>query len=310
MKTKELQVFSNAEFGQLRTVVIDGTPWMIGKDVAIALGYKDSKSAIADHVDSEDKQIIQMWQNAPFEIPNRGLTLINESGLYSLILSSKLPGAKRFKRWVTSEVLPAIHRTGEYRVKPKASAKPALPAEYGYFPKTFSGVPVMITPDIAHAVGRCVKDISSLVKRSSELIEGSDYKLLTGDDLREFEKENPKLKPGHGMLYVIYRSGVEKLFGIWKPKEGAPMLPPPEPEFVDPVNDKAYMKLVDDIENAMNTLSAVLRHSLRKKTYKEFKDLAEVIRNCGFEVAHQGCKFDRWKPERESNPVGAENALK
>lgn len=91
MKTKELQVFSNAEFGQLRTVVIDGTPWMIGKDVAIALGYKDSKSAIADHVDSEDKQIIQRWQNAPFEIPNRGLTLINESGLYSLILSSKLP---------------------------------------------------------------------------------------------------------------------------------------------------------------------------------------------------------------------------
>ena len=118
----KIQVFKNKEFGQLRTVVIDGTPWMIGKDVAIALGYKDSKSAIADHVDSEDKQIIQRWQNAPFEIPNRGLTLINESGLYSLILSSKLPGAKRFKRWVTSEVLPAIHRTGEYRVKPKASA--------------------------------------------------------------------------------------------------------------------------------------------------------------------------------------------
>lgn len=65
MKAKELQVFSNAEFGQLRTVVIDSTPWMIGKDVAIALGYKDSKSAIADHVDNEDKQIIQRWQNAP-----------------------------------------------------------------------------------------------------------------------------------------------------------------------------------------------------------------------------------------------------
>lgn len=310
MKTKELQVFSNAEFGQLRTVVIDGTPWMIGKDVAIALGYKDSKSAIADHVDSEDKQIIQRWQNAPFEIPNRGLTLINESGLYSLILSSKLPGAKRFKRWVTSEVLPAIHRTGEYRMKPKASEKPALPAEYEYFPKTFRGEPVMTTQDIAHAIDRNVRSVASFVKRSANLFPGADFKLLTGTLLREFERENPKLSSGHNKLYVIYRSGVEKLFGIWNPKEGAPMLPPPEPEFVDPVNDKAYMKLVDDIENAMNTLSAVLRHSLRKKTYKEFKDLAEAIRNCGFEVALQGCKFDRWKPERESNPIGAENALR
>lgn len=298
MKTKELQVFSNAEFGQLRTVVIDGTPWMIGKDVAIALGYKDSKSAIADHVDSEDKQIIQRWQNAPFEIPNRGLTLINESGLYSLILSSKLPAAKRFKRWVTSEVLPAIHHTGEYRVKPKASAKPALPPKYEYFPKTFRGVPVMITPDIAHAVGKSVKDIASLVKRSSELIDGEDYKLLTGDDIREFEKENPKLKPGHGMLYVIYRSGVEKLFGIWKPKEGAPMLPPPEPEFIDPVNDKTYMKLVDDIEYTMHFMSMLLRRSLKKKSYEDFKKLAVNIQNVGLEVADQAFHFTLWKPER------------
>lgn len=298
MKTKELQVFSNAEFGQLRTVIIECTPWMIGKDVAIALGYKDSKSAIADHVDSEDKQIIQRWQNAPFEIPNRGLTLINESGLYSLILSSKLPGAKRFKRWVTSEVLPAIHRTGEYRVKPKASAKPALPAEYEYFPKTFRGVPVMITPDIAHAVGKSVKDIATLIKRSPELIDGGDYKLLTGDGIREFEKENPKLSSGHNKLYVIYRSGVEKLFGIWKPKEGAPMLPPPEPEFVDPVNDKAYMKLVDDIENAMNFLSSLLRHSLRRKSYQDFKKLTVNIQNVGFEVADQAYHFTLWKPER------------
>lgn len=298
MKTKELQVFSNAEFGQLRTVVIDSTPWMIGKDVAIALGYKDSKSAIADHVDSEDKQIIQRWQNAPFEIPNRGLTLINESGLYSLILSSKLPGAKRFKRWVTSEVLPAIHRTGEYRVKPKASAKPALPPKYEYFPKTFRGVPVMITPDIAHAVGKSVKDIASLVKQSPKLIDGEDYKLLTGNDIREFEKENPKLKPGHGMLYVIYRSGVEKLFGIWKPKEGAPMLSPHEPEFVDPVNDKAYMKLVDDIEYTMHFMSMLLRRSLKKKSYEDFKKLAVNIQNVGLEVADQAFHFTLWKPER------------
>lgn len=161
----------------------------------------------------------------------------------------------------------------------------------------------MITPDIAHAVGKSVKDIASLVKRSSELIDGEDYKLLTGDDIREFEKENPKLKPGHGMLYVIYRSGVEKMFGIWKPKEGAPMLPPPEPEFIDPVNDKAYMKLVDDIEYTMHFMSMLLRRSLKKKSYEDFKKLAVSIQNTGFEVADQAYHFTLWKPE------GGENAL-
>lgn len=302
----KIQVFENKEFGQVRSMTLNGSPWFVGRDVATALGYKNSRDALAKHVDEEDKDVAKRDTLGG----EQEVIIINESGLYSLILSSKLPGAKRFKRWVTSEVLPAIHRTGEYRMKPKASEKPALPAEYEYFPKTFRGVPVMITPDIAHAVGKCVKDISSLVKRSSELIEGKDYKLLTGDDIREFERENPKLKPGHGMLYVIYRSGVEKLFGIWKPKEGAPMLPPPEPEFVDPVNDKAYMKLVDDIENAMNFLSSLLRHSLRRKSYQDFKKLTVNIQNVGFEVADQAYHFTLWKPERESNPIGAENALR
>ena len=308
MKTKELQVFSNAEFGQLRTVVIDGTPWMIGKDVAIALGYKNTRKALSDHVETEDKKDGVTIRDSIGREQN--VIVINESGLYSLILSSKLPGAKRFKRWVTSEVLPAIHRTGEYRMKPKASAKPALPAEYEYFPKTFRGEPVMTTQDIAHAIDRDVRSVASFVKRSANLFPGADFKLLTGTLLREFERENPKLSSGHNKLYVIYRSGVEKLFGIWKPKEGAPMLPPPEPEFVDPVNDKAYMKLVDDIEYTMHFMSMLLRRSLKKGSYEDFKKMAVNIQNVGFEVADQAYHFTLWKPERESNPVGAENALK
>ena len=295
----KIQVFENKEFGQVRSMTLNGSPWFVGRDVATALGYKNSRDALAKHVDEEDKDVAKRDTLGG----EQEVIIINESGLYSLILSSKLPAAKRFKRWVTSEVLPAIHHTGEYRVKPKASAKPALPPKYEYFPKTFRGVPVMITPDIAHAVGKSVKDIASLVRRSSELIDGEDYKLLTGDDIREFEKENPKLKPGHGMLYVIYRSGVEKMFGIWKPKEGAPMLPPPEPEFIDPVNDKAYMKLVDDIEYTMHFMSMLLRRSLKKKSYEDFKKLAVSIQNTGFEVADQAYHFTLWKPE------GGENAL-
>lgn len=108
----ELQVFNNAEFGEIRTIVIDNEPWFVGKDVAEALGYTDTFGALKKHVDNEDKQ---NCQNGSFESP-RGMTIINESGVYSLVFGSKLPTAKKFKRWVTSEVLPAIRKTGVYSV--------------------------------------------------------------------------------------------------------------------------------------------------------------------------------------------------
>lgn len=106
----ELQVFTSNEFGEVRTVVINDTPWFVGKDVAVVLGYQNNSRDINRHVDEEDRQ---NYQNGTFDSP-RGMTVINESGLYSLILSSKLPKAKEFKRWVTTEVLPAIRRHGAY----------------------------------------------------------------------------------------------------------------------------------------------------------------------------------------------------
>lgn len=111
---KNYRFFNSPEFGQIRTIERGVEPWFVGKDVAAALGYSDTKSALTDHVDSEDKQIIQKGQIATLDIPNRGLTIINESGLYSLVLSSKLPGAKQFKRWITSEVIPSIRKHGAY----------------------------------------------------------------------------------------------------------------------------------------------------------------------------------------------------
>lgn len=106
----QLQVFKNPEFGQVRTLIKDGQPWFVGKDVADALGYTNPRKAIADHVDADDKDVTIC------DTPggNQNVLIINESGLYSLILSSKLPTAKKFKHWVTSEVLPSIHRNGGY----------------------------------------------------------------------------------------------------------------------------------------------------------------------------------------------------
>lgn len=109
----EIQIFNNSEFGEVRTLMINNTPYFVGKDVATVLGYSNPQKAIRDHVDEEDKTV-----NDLFTVNGTQGILINESGLYSLILSSKLPTAKKFKRWVTSEVLPAIRKTGSYTVKP------------------------------------------------------------------------------------------------------------------------------------------------------------------------------------------------
>ena len=108
---KKIQIFENAEFGAIRTLTgRDGEPWFVGKDVAKVLGYSNTSKALSDHVDEEDK----LNNDSLSSLGQRGGWIINESGLYSLILSSKLPSAKRFKRWVTSEVLPQIRRTGGY----------------------------------------------------------------------------------------------------------------------------------------------------------------------------------------------------
>ena len=108
----EIQIFKNDRFGEVRTMVINGEPWFVGKDVASVLGYKSPSVAICENVDSEDKTTFVISESGSKY--KSKTTFINESGLYSLILSSKLPQAKEFKRWVTNEVLPQIRKTGGY----------------------------------------------------------------------------------------------------------------------------------------------------------------------------------------------------
>ena len=111
----EIKIFENEEFGSVRTMEINGEPYFVGKDVAEILGYVETAKAIREHVDEDDKGV------SVLDTPGgkQKMTIINESGLYSLILSSKLPNAKKFKHWVTSEVLPAIRKTGSYYIQSK-----------------------------------------------------------------------------------------------------------------------------------------------------------------------------------------------
>ena len=113
----ELQIYENPEFGKMRSIQIDGEPWFVGKDVAAALGYGDTDQAIRNHVDDEDK----LTRNFNGSGQNRAMTVINESGVYALIFGSKLDSAKRFKHWVTHEVLPSIRKTGSYTLPGYAS---------------------------------------------------------------------------------------------------------------------------------------------------------------------------------------------
>ena len=114
--SNEIQVFHYMEEHEVRTTLIDGIPYFVGKDVAEALGYSNTRDALIEHVDEEDRRVLLKSENATLglDIPNRGLTVINESGVYSLIFGSKLPSAREFKHWVTSEVLPSIRQSGMY----------------------------------------------------------------------------------------------------------------------------------------------------------------------------------------------------
>ncbi len=109
-KLNELKIFEKDEFGKVRTIILSGEPYFIGKDVADILEYSNTQKAIRDHVDEEDK----LTERIVLSGQNRAVIFINESGLYSLILSSNMPNAKKFKHWVTSEILPTIRKTGGY----------------------------------------------------------------------------------------------------------------------------------------------------------------------------------------------------
>jgi prophage antirepressor-like protein len=110
----DIQIFKNEQFGQVRVITKDGEPWFVGKDVAEILGYKDTADAIRNHVEDDEKYLSKVGEIPTLKTSNYGAYLINESGLYSLAFGSKLPTAKKFKKWVTSDVLPSIRKHGMY----------------------------------------------------------------------------------------------------------------------------------------------------------------------------------------------------
>ena len=154
MEGNKIQTFDSAQFGRLRTLEIDGDPWFVGRDVAAALGYAKPENALIAHVDADDKTTTLIQSSGSNYKSNT--TIINESGLYSLIMSSKLPSAKQFKRWVTSEVLPSIRKTGGY-----SNPNAAQPAAESSRPKFLiqSAEEMMAEARICDSRGKSMADI-------------------------------------------------------------------------------------------------------------------------------------------------------
>ena len=185
--TSNLQIFNSSDFGQIRTIMIEGEPWFVGKDVAAALEYTNPQKALRDHVDDEDK----LTERIVLSGQHREVIVINESGLYSLILSSKLPSAKKFKRWVTSEVLPNLRKTGSYQMP-------------GTGPKTTSIGDVInlirITRETMKDQGSDPKDIAQTVKGLCD-----QFNIQLPDCF--VKPEETKLSDVLDMVDYIYQSG-------------------------------------------------------------------------------------------------------
>ena len=178
----EITIFENPEFGSVRTITIDGEPWLVGKDVALILKYTNPQKALRDHVDDEDKTV-----NESFTVNGTMATLINESGFYSLVLSSKLPAAKRFKRWITSEVLPSIRKNGAYFAEEKLRESNALledrisslEPKAEYYDILMSSRKLVTVSEIAYEYGTSAAIFNQLLFRLGIQIRADDTWYLT-----------------------------------------------------------------------------------------------------------------------------------
>ena len=192
----EIMIFNNPEFGSVRTVCIDGEPWLVGKDVAVILGYSNPQKAIRDHVDDEDKGMNETFTPGG----KQNLLVMNESGFYSLVLSSKMPNAKKFKRWVTAEVLPTIRKTGGYVANEDVFVETYLP---------FADEPIK---QLFRIQCRVINQLNERIRRDEPKVKFADH---VGDSTNVIDVNRmAKLCADHGI-----RIGRNRLFA-WMRSRG------------------------------------------------------------------------------------------
>lgn len=174
-----LQTFNNEDFGSVRTMLIDSEPWFVGRDIALALGYSKPENAVASHVEDEDKTTTPI-QGSGYKTK---AIIINESGMYCLILSSKLPNAKKFKHWVTSEVLPTLRKTGTYTMPDaeKAEQRDITRDDYIRAASIVGSCRNERLPIVMKLLESSGLEIPRIVDMKTEIAEGSDRDMTGGN---------------------------------------------------------------------------------------------------------------------------------
>ena len=183
---KELQIFNNNEFGKIRSLLINNEPYFVGNDIATVLGYKNTRDALSKHIDEEDKiSDVAIHDGSQ----NRNMTIINESGLYSLILSSKLESAKKFKRWVTSEVLPTLRKEGTYTTKKRNKAIDKAIKQHFNIAQTIIQA-TGIKPGIAYsvAISEAEKETGYQYEEYKKLLPSADHDVASYNPTKLGEK--------------------------------------------------------------------------------------------------------------------------
>lgn len=291
-----LQIFEKDEFGKIRTGLKDEVVLFVAVDVCSALGLSNSRQSLK-RLDYDEKDVISS------DTPGgkQKLSVINEYGLYNLVLASRKPQAKAFKRWITHEVIPSIRKTGKYTIEQQTLIEEAYKPSLKYY----RGIPVVTKKDLAAVLNVVTHRIQQYIVKKGLLIQGGDYYVLTGVELEKFKKDNPGATGITATaLTVITASGAKKICKIRNCAESCNELflvvPLPKPVPVEPVKsiwakkmvvdapkNEQVKKAIEKIRKQMTALDVLLTEYYAYNTEALHNGLKETLEQVGMNVNHE-----------------------
>lgn len=289
---EKLQTMTHPQFGQLSIIILDGKEMFKAKEVASMLGYKDTINAVKQHC----KGVVKY--SLPSKSGKQTFNLIPEGDLWRLIIRSKLPQAEQIEKWIMDEVLPTIRKTGSYTM-PKQEGKQLTFEEYNYFDKKYNGEYVLSTMDVSALANINTTTISWYAR--AHLNGGVDYYFISGDKLREFKAENPKVSKLASGLTVFTKSGFEKICRAYNIKVDTPKVfieekkEKPAKEYAVVIGNPRIKFMIETVRKHMTAIDVLLekyyRHNIEMSEMHALqRTLERMGLELGAEVANIACE--------------------
>lgn len=289
---EKLQTMTHPQFGQLSIIILDGKEMFKAKEVASMLGYKDTINAVKQHC----KGVVKY--SLPSKSGKQTFNLIPEGDLWRLIIRSKLPQAEQIEKWIMDEVLPTIRKTGSYTM-PKQEGKQLTFEEYSYFDKKYNGEYVLSTMDVSALTNINTTTISWYAR--AHLNGGVDYYFISGDKLREFKTENPKVSKLASGLTVFTKSGFEKICRAYNIKVDTPKVfieekkEKPAKEYAVVIGNPRIKFMIETVRKHMTAIDVLLekyyRHNIEMSEMHALqRTLERMGLELGAEVANIACE--------------------